>query len=130
MWEAKLLAKLLLTHIKYRSNGSIHIIVLVLAETTTEYNTGLLIGKLLVLGVELSVFLIVYRVVRLIACLPLRRVLTADNSLWQIIAILILAELEPLVLDDTCPWSLTVCIVDSGIALEVRNIEGLILKAH
>lgn len=116
MWEAKLLAKLLLTHIKYRSNGSIHIIVLVLAETTTEYNTGLLIGKLLILGVELSIFLIVYRVVRLIACLPLRRVLTADNSLWQIIAILILAELEPLVLYDTCPWSLAVCIVDSGIA--------------
>ena len=68
-------------------------------------------------------------VVRLIARLPLRGKFTADDCLRQVVALCVLAELEPLMLDDTSPRSLTISVVHCGITLKIGLIQQFRLKA-
>lgn len=71
---------------------------------------------------------IVDGVIWLIAGLPLGGILTADNRFGQVVAVLVLAELEPFMLDDAGSRGLTVGVVDGGVALKARLFEQLILK--
>ncbi len=64
-----LLSKIL-TLIKYRSNSSIHIIILIFSKSSTEYNFILCICQLLILFVQLSILLIIYWIIRFITRLP------------------------------------------------------------
>ena len=124
-----LFSQLALALIQYCCDNLIHIVVFILAQTAAEDDLLLGFGQLLVFGVECAVLGIIHRIVRLIAGLPLGGVLTADDGLGQVVAVFILAELKPLVLNDTGPRRLTVGVVDRGIALEARLVQQLILKA-
>ena len=75
-----------------------------------------------------TVFGIVDGIIWLIAGLPLGGILTADNRFGQVVAVLVLAELEPFMLDDAGSRGLTVGVVDGGVALKARLFEQLILK--
>ena len=104
--------------IQHSGDDLIHVVVFVLSQTAAEDDLQLSVGQLLVLGIECAVLGVVDRIVRLVAGLPLTAVLAADDSLGQVVSVLVLAELEPLVLDDAGPRCLAVSLVDGGIALE------------
>ena len=83
----------------------------------------------LYLYIQCAVLSIIDRIVRLIARLPIRGKFTADDCLRQIVALCVLAELEPLMLDDTSPRSLTISVVHCGITLKIGLIQQFRLKA-
>ena len=111
-----------------RINNLIHIVVFIFTQASAEDDLQLGVGQLLVLGIQCAVFGVVDGVIRLVTGLPLGGILTADDCFGQVVAVLVLAELEPFVLDDTGPRRLAVRIVDGGVALEARLVEQLILK--
>ena len=111
------------------ANNLVHVIVFILTQATTEDNLRLGISQLFVLGVECAVLGIVDGIVWLVAGLPLAAVLAADDGLGQVVAVLVLAELEPLVLDDACPRCFPVGVVDSGVALKTGLVQQFVLEA-
>ena len=92
--RAQVNAQLGIHQVERRIDGLVHVVVLVLAQTSAEDDPRLGVGQLLVLGVERAVLLVVHRVVGFIAGLPLGAVLAADDGLG------LGAELKVLVLDD------------------------------
>ena len=104
-------------------------VVLVLAQAAAENDLLFGLGQLLILGVECAVLVVIHGVVRLVAGLPLGGILAADDGLGQVIAVFVLAELEPLVLDDAGPRGLAVGVVDGSVALEIRLVQQFVLKA-
>ena len=89
--------------VQHGGNNLIHVVILVLTQTSAEDDLRLGVGQLLVLGIQCAVFSIVDGVVRFIAGLPLRGILAADDRLGQVVAVLVLAELEPFMLNDAGP---------------------------
>lgn len=94
-------------------NYLVHIIVLILAQAAAEHNVRLGIGQCLVLGVQGAVLVIVDRVVRLVARLPLSGVFAADDRLG---ARLGGAELKVLVLNDAGVRGFGIGVVDDSVA--------------
>ena len=114
--------------IQHGGDDLIHVVILVLTQASAEDDLRLGIGQLLVLGIQRAVFSIVDGVIRLVTGLPLGGILAADDRFGQVVAVLVLAELEPFVLDDAGPRRLAVRIVDGGVALETGLVEQLVLK--
>ena len=84
---AMFLCKLFLTHIQCGSDNRIHVIIFVLTETSAKDYFRLLLSQLFILCIELSVLLIINRIIWLISRFPLGAVLTADYGLRKIIAL-------------------------------------------
>ena len=97
-------------------DGIVHVIVFVLAESSPEYNVAVSCGKLFILLVKLVVPVVIERIIRLIAYLPLSRILVSYYGT------LALAELEMLVLQDPRERSLGIGVVYYSIALEVISV--------
>ena len=121
---SRLHAQLVAHQVEGGGDGFVHVVVFVAAQATGEDHVALLLGELLVLPVEGLVPGVVDGVVRLVAGLPVGRILTCDHGL------LLLAELEVLVLDDAGVGHLALGIVDDGDALVVLLVEGLGLEAE
>ena len=107
-----------------RSDGLVHVVVLVAAQATGEDHVALLRRQLLVLPVEGLVLGVVDGVVGLVAGLPVGRVLARDDGP------VLRAELEVLVLDDARVGDLALGVVDHGHALVVGLVERLGLEAQ
>ena len=122
------LVQFALTAVQHSGDNLIHVVVLILTQTAAEDDLRLGLGQLFVLGIQCAVFGIVDGVVRLVAGLPLGGILAADNRFGQVVAVLVLAELEPFMLDDAGPRGLAVGVVDGGVALKAGLVEQLILK--
>ena len=88
------------------------------------------LSKFFVFCVKCTILLIVDRIIRLISRLPFRTVLTADHSLRQIISVCIFSEFKPLVLNDSCPWCFSVCVINCRISLEIRLVQKFCLKTY
>ena len=123
------LVQLAFAAVQHGGDNLIHVVVLIFAQTATEDDLRLGLGQLFVLGIQCAVFGIVDGVVWLIAGLPLGGILSADDRFGQVVAVLVLAELEPFMLDDAGPRGLTVGVVDSGVALEAGLVQQVVLKA-
>ena len=122
------LVQLAFAAVQHGGDNLIHVVVLIFAQTAAEDDFWLGLGELFVLGIQCAVFGIVDGVVRFIAGLPLRGILAADDRLGQVVAVLVLAELEPFMLNDAGPRRLAVGIVDGRVALKAGLVEQLILK--
>ena len=120
----KLDAKFVAHQIEGRCDGLVHVVVLVAAQPTSEHDVALRLGKFAVLLVESSVALVVDGIVRFVARLPIRRLLTRDDGLG------LSAELEVLVLDDARPRHFALVVVHDRDALEVLLIENFGLEAQ
>ena len=83
-----------------------------------------MLGELLILRVQRGVALVVDRVVRLVAGLPVGRVLARDHADRRGL------RLEVLVLDDARPRHLALGVVDHRVALPVLALDGLGLEAQ
>ena len=121
---SRLHAQLVADELEGRSDGLVHVVVLVATQATGEDHITLLRRQLLVLLVEGLVLGVVDGVVGLVAGLPVCRVLARDDGL------VLRAELEVLVLDDARVGDLALGIVDHGHALVVLLVERLGLKAQ
>ena len=123
------LVQLAFAAVQHGGDNLIHVVILILTQASAEDDLRLGLGQLFVLGIQCAVFSIVDGVIRFVTGLPLRGILAADDRFGQVVAVLVLAELEPFVLDDAGPRRLAVGVVDCGIALEVGLVKQLILKA-
>ena len=81
-----------------RGNHRVHVVVFVLAQTAAENDLFFPLRQRFVLCVQGAVFFVVYRIIRLVAGVPLAGVFPADDGFRQVIALLVLAEGEPLFL--------------------------------
>ena len=102
-----------------RDNG-IHIVIPVFSQAPPEQDLSLLVRQRPVDRVQRTVLFIVDGIIGLIPGMPLAGVFPADNGFRQVVARLILAEGEPLVLNNPRPRGVTVGIVDGSIALKIR----------
>mgnify|MGYP000164041195 CR=1 FL=1 len=102
--------------VQHGGDNLIHVVILVLTQASAEDDLRLGVGQLLVLGIQCAVFSIVDGVIRLVTGLPLGGILAADDRFGQVVSVLVLAELEPFVLDDAGPRRLAVRVVDGGVA--------------
>ena len=118
----------LLRRIQRGGDHAVHVVVLVFAQPSPEGDLRLAFGQPAVRLVELPVLFVVDGIVRLVARLPFGAVFPADDRLRQVVPFLVLAELEPLVLDDARVRRLPVRVVDRGVALEVRHVQQLRLE--
>ena len=117
-------AQLVADEFECRGDGLVHVVVLVAAQATGKDYVALLCRQLLVLLVQRGVALIVDRVVRLVAGLPVRRILARDHADRRGL------RLEVLVLDDARPRHLALGVVDHRVALPVLALDGLGLEAQ
>ena len=83
----------------------------------------------LVLCVQGAVFFVVDGVIGFVAGVPFAGILPADDGFGKVIPRLILAEGEPLVLDDAGIGGVRVGVVDGGVALEIGGVQEFRLKA-
>lgn len=97
------LVQLAFAAVQHGGDNLIHVVILILTQASAEDDLRLGIGQLLVLGIPCAVFSIVDGVIRLVTGLPLGGILAADDRFGQVVAVLVLAELEPFVLDDAGP---------------------------
>ena len=125
-----LLIQFLLCQFQRRSNHRIHIIILILAQSSAKDYLLLLVCQLLIFLIQCTILLIIHRIVRLITDLPLRTVFSADHRLRNIISVIILAKLKPLVLDDPRPRRLSIRIIHRRISLKIRFVQHFRLKAY
>ena len=121
---SRLHAQLVADELEGGGDGLVHVVVLVAAQASGKDHVALLRRQLLVLLVEGLVLGVVDGVVGLVAGLPVRRVLARDDGL------VLRAELEVLVLDDTRKGDLALGVVDHGHALVVGLVERLGLEAQ
>ena len=84
----------------------------------------------LVALVEGAVFVVVHRVIGFVPRVPFAGILPADEGLWQVPALFVLAEGEPLVLNDAGIRGLGIGVVHGGVALEIGLVQQLVLKTH
>lgn len=87
--------QLLFTQLQRYSNHLIHIIILIFSQASSKDHLFLCICHFLILHVQITVLLIINRIIRLISRFPFRGILPADDSLRKIISIFILAKLKP-----------------------------------
>ena len=111
-------------HVERGRHGLVHVVVLVAAQATGEHHAALARSQLSVLLVQRGVARVVDGVVRLVARLPVGRVLTRDDRGG------LLTELEVLVLDDARVRHVSLGVVHHGHALVVGLVELLGLKAQ
>ena len=110
-------SKLFFTERQRGRDDGVHVVVLVLSQPSAEDDLAFLIRQLFILQIQSAVLFVVDGIIRLITGLPFRTVLPADHRLGQVIALIILAELEPFMLNNSGPGSLSVGIV--GVSLSV-----------
>ena len=89
------LVQLAFAAVQHGGDNLIHVVILILTQASAEDDLRLGVGQLLVLGIQCAVFSIVDGVIRLVTGLPLGGILTADDRFGQVVAVLVLAELEP-----------------------------------
>ena len=74
-----------------------HIVVLILTQAATEYDSAFLLGKGVVFFIQRIVSVIVDRIIRLLTLFPLGRIFSCNDGFWIIASILTLKFNE----DDT-----------------------------
>ena len=78
----------------------IHIIILIFCKPPAEDDVPFGVCEGFISRIERIILIIVDWIIRFVAELPLVAVFTADYGLWQVVALLVLAELGPLVFNN------------------------------
>ena len=102
----------------------IHIVVPILRQPPAEDGIGLVLGEGCVLLVELLVAVVVDRVIRFFAAVPVGRIFTRDVGDG------LRAELEMLVLDDAGVRDFALRVVDDGDTLMILLLQALRLEVQ
>ena len=102
----------------------VHIIITVLAKTSTEDYILFVIRESFVFFVKCVIFFVIYRIIRFVTGFPFHRILAADDSFF------LCPKYEMLMLYYSGIRSIAVSVVNDGISLIIISVKNFRVKSY